>query len=319
MVTKMKLKDKVAIIVGGCGGIGKAIAKRFVKEGAKVIIADINGRELRTALTEFKKSGDNKTIGIQTDITNIKQVKNLIRQTVTVYGTIDVLVNVAGIQRPIGSLTEVDTNEWIKNVNTNLVGTMLCCKYALPFMISKRKGKIINFSGGGATFPRPRFSAYASAKAAIVRFTETIAKEVEQFGIDINAVAPGSVYTNMLKEIIQAGDRAGKGDLEEAIKTKRNGGTPPELVAKLSVFLASDSSDGITGKLISAVWDNWKDFDKTIPELKSSSLFTLRRVDGIKIVEMNNNSSCCGVLKWPHKDSRRSRGPERNKFVASSG
>lgn len=306
MGTKMKLKNKVAIITGGCGGIGKMIAKCFIKEGSKVIIADINGRGLKAALTELKKYGDNKTIGIQTDITNIKQVKNLIRQTVTAHGTIDVLVNVAGIQQPIGPLTEIDPNEWIKNVNTNIVGTMLCCKYVLPFMISKRKGKIINFSGGGATFPRPYFSAYASAKAAIVRFTETIAKEVEQFGIGINAVAPGAVYTNMLKEIIRAGDKAGKSDLEEAIKTKRNGGTRPELAAKLSVFLASDLSDGITGKLISAVWDNWKDFDKNIPELKSSSLFTLRRVDGIKIVEMNDNpTACCKVSKWPHNDSRR--------------
>lgn len=296
----MKLKNKVAIIVGGCGGIGKTIAKCFAEEGSKVVVADINGRELKAAVAELKKFGDNNIIGIRTDITNIDQVKHLIRRTVAAHGTIDVLVNVAGVQRPIGQLTDIDPNEWIKNINTNLVGTMLCCKYVLPFMISKRKGKIINFSGGGATFPRPYFSAYASAKAAIVRFTETIAKEVEQFGIDVNAVAPGSVYTTMLKEIIVAGDKAGKRDLEEAIKTKKTGGTPPELAAKLSVFLASDSSDGITGKLISAVWDDWRDFGKNIPELKKSSLFTLRRVDGIKIVEMGSNSSCCETSKLAH-------------------
>lgn len=288
IITKeMKLKNKVAIITGGGGGIGKTIVKSFVNEGARVAVAEINELKLRTIMTELKNF-DHKIIGIQTDITNIEQVKNLVRQTKATYGTVDVLVNVAGIQQPIGPLIEVNPYEWIQNINTNLVGTMLCCKYVLPFMISKRKGKIINFSGGGATFPRPYFSAYASAKAAVVRFTETIAEEVNKFGIDINAIAPGSVYTNMLEEIIQAGDKAGESDLAGAMEIKRNGGIPPEFAAELLVFLASDASDGITGKLISAVWDNWKDFDKNISEIKNSSLFTLRRVDGVKIVELKN-------------------------------
>ncbi|MDD5473265.1 MAG: SDR family NAD(P)-dependent oxidoreductase [Candidatus Methanoperedens sp.] len=286
----MKLKNKVAIITGGAGGIGKTIVKYYLKEGASVIIAEINNLELEAMLNELNGEGINRMLGVTADITDIQQVKDLVKQTVSTFGTVDILVNVAGIQKPIGRLIEVNADEWIKNINTNLIGTMLCCKYVLPIMISKKKGKIINFSGGGATFPRPHFSAYASAKAAIVRFTETIAEEVNEFGIEINAISPGSVYTKMLEEIISAGAKSGEKDLTTAIKIKNNGGTPPEFPAELAVFLASSASDGITGKLISAVWDDWKNFGKNISEIKYSSLFTLRRVDGVKITEMRNEA-----------------------------
>lgn len=289
VVKNMKLNNKVAVITGGAGGIGKTIVKSFLKEGAWVVVADINGSALKDILSELKPFQKNRLSGIKTDISDAKQVKRLIDSTVAKYGTADILVNIAGIQKPIGQLTESDDTKWIKNIHTNIIGTMLCCKYVLPVMISKKKGKIINFSGGGATFPRVNFSAYASSKAAIVRFTETIAEEVKDSGIDINAISPGSVYTKMLEEIILAGNKAGKHDLEGTIKIKKEGGVPPELSAELCVFLASGASDGITGKLISAVWDNWKDFDKNIPEIMNSSIYTLRRVDGKKIVETKNS------------------------------
>lgn len=276
----MILKNKVAIITGGRGGIGKVVVEFFLKEGARVVVADVN-------YVELKKIKGERITAIKTNILNARQVKNLIEKTLSQYGTIDILVNVAGIQGPIGPLTEINETEWIKNINVNIVGTMLCCRHVLPIMISKKKGKIINFSGGGATFPRVNFSAYATSKAAIVRFTETIAEEVKKFGIDINAISPGSVYTRMLEEIIEAGDKSGKGDFEVAKKIKKGGGDSPGLSAELCVFLASDASNGITGKLISAVWDDWKNFDKDILE-NYPSLFTLRRVDGKRIVEAGN-------------------------------
>jgi NAD(P)-dependent dehydrogenase (short-subunit alcohol dehydrogenase family) len=280
----MKLKNKVAIITGGAGGIGKTIAKSFIKEGAKVIIAEINKKELKNTINELKKIGNNTICGLITDITKPNQVKKLVKKTETIYGAVDILVNTAGIQKPIGPLTEINENDWIKNINTNLIGTMLCCKYVLPFMISKRKGKIINFSGGGATFPRPYFSAYASSKAGIVRFTETIAMEVRKVGVDINAIAPGGIYTKMLEEIINAGKKAGN-ELNDAIKIKKMKASP-ELAVELCVFLASEDSNGITGKLISAVWDDWKNLKNNLGKTINSSLFTLRRVDGTKIVEI---------------------------------
>ncbi|MDD5688011.1 MAG: SDR family NAD(P)-dependent oxidoreductase [Elusimicrobia bacterium] len=281
----MKLKNKVAIITGGSGGIGKVIVRAFLKEGAKVVIAEINDLELKKTLGILKYYKKNTLIGVHADISNSEQVKYLVDKTISIYGTIDILVNVAGVQQPIGTLVKVDEKDWIENIKINIIGTMLCSKYVLPVMISKRSGKIINFSGGGATFPRPNFSAYASSKAAIVRFTETIAEESKEYGIDINTISPGSVYTNMLKEIIREGNKVSKNDYEEAIRIKKEGGNSPELSAKLSVFLASNESNGITGKLISAVWDNWRNFDKNNSKIMNSSLFTLRRVDGINIIE----------------------------------
>ncbi|MBN1384047.1 MAG: SDR family oxidoreductase [Elusimicrobia bacterium] len=282
----MKLKNKVAIITGGAGGIGQAIVKSFLKEGAQVVIAETDGPALKNTLAELKSSYKNKIIGIKTDISKAKQVNRLINSTIAKYGTVDILVNTAGLQKPIGPLTEVKDTDWIKNIHTNIIGTMLCCKYVLPVMISKKKGKIINFSGGGATFPRVNFAAYASSKAAIVRFTETIAEEVKKFRIDINAISPGAVYTRMLEEIIQAGAKSGECDLSTAVKIRNEGKTSPKPAADLCIFLASNESDGITGKLISASWDDWKNFRKHLHGIKNSSLFTLRRVDGKKIIEL---------------------------------
>ena len=155
---------------------------------------------------------------------------------------------------------------------------MLCCKQALPSMIRRKKGKIINFSGGGATFPRPCFSAYASSKAAIVRFGETLSREVREFKIDINTVSPGPVYTRMFREIIEAGKNAGT-DYIDAVKVKEESKKNAEYSARLALFLAGKESDGITGRLISSLWDDWSKLSKLLKKKPGSSLFTLRRID----------------------------------------
>jgi len=279
----VKIKDKVAIITGGSRGIGKAVAKAFLQEGARVAIAARSKIEVENSVQDLKQAGE--IIGIATDVSKEVDVKNLVEQTLRHYGSFDILVNAAGVQGPIGPLIEVDIQEWINNIHTNLIGTVLCCKAVLPIMIDKRRGKIINFSGGGATSPRPNFSAYACSKAAIVRFTETLAMEVKYFGIDVNAIAPGAVNTRMIREIVDAGNKAGEKELTEAIIISQKEGTSPELAAELAVFLASKNSDGLSGRLISAVWDDWQNFDKNISNIKKSSLYTLRRIDGRNFVE----------------------------------
>jgi len=275
MVSNLILRNKVAVITGASGGIGAAIVERFLKEGAIIVVADI------------ERNGLNKNIGctfFKVDISKPVSVKRFLRSVILKYGRIDILVNVAAIQTPIGSLLEVSVEDWIKCINTNLIGTMLCCKLVLPIMTAKRKGKIINFSGGGATFARPYFSAYASSKAAIVRFTETIAMECSRNNIDINAVSPGTINTRMMNDIIQAGKKKGSNDYEIALKVKSRGGDSVDLTTDLCVFLASPKSDGISGKLFSAKWDDWKAFSKT-KYLKNSSIYTLRRIDGVKFIE----------------------------------
>ncbi len=147
-------------------------------------------------------------------------------------------------------------------------------------MIKQKHGKIINFSGGGSTSPRPNFTAYACAKTAVVRFTETLALEVLPYGIDINAISPGVVATSMMQEIISSGRKAGELEISIAKKALEQGATDPAIPAQLIVYLASEKSNGLTGRLISAVWDDWKKFDSSIGEITESSLYTLRRIDG---------------------------------------
>jgi 3-oxoacyl-[acyl-carrier protein] reductase len=153
------------------------------------------------------------------------------------------------------------------------------CKWILPHMKKNNAGKIINLSGGGATAPLPRISAYATSKAAVVRLTETLAEECKEYSIEINAVAPGALNTRLLDEVLEAGpDRVGRTFYEKALKQKSDGGTPLDLGASLCVYLASSESNGITGKLISAPWDPWQNLAHYREDLKNSDIYTLRRI-----------------------------------------
>ena len=281
----MKLKDQVAIITGGAKGIGKAIATLFVKEGAKVVIVARTAQDVKNTQRELQNFGGD-VIGVVADISNWDEIMKVTKKTLAVFKTIEILVNCAGTQNPIGSFLSTDREEWLKNVCINLIGTTMCCRAVLPVMINNKRGKIINFSGGGATAPRPNFSAYACSKTAVVRFTEILAIEVKDRGIDVNAIAPGVVNTRMIGEIVNAGERAGEKELTKALEFSRKGKSSPELVADLALFLASKDSNGFSGKLVSAVWDDWKGFNKgNISKIINSSLYTLRRVDGRNFVE----------------------------------
>ena len=149
----------------------------------------------------------------------------------------------------------------------------------VPHMKGLGHGKIIQLSGGGATNPLPFISAYAASKAAIVRYAETLAEEVRDAGIDVNCIAPGALNTRLLDEVLVAGpEKVGKSFYERAMKQKESGGAPLEVGARLATFLASSDSDGITGKLISAVWDPWNTFTAHIAELSDTDVYTLRRI-----------------------------------------
>jgi 3-oxoacyl-[acyl-carrier protein] reductase len=148
-------------------------------------------------------------------------------------------------------------------------------------MKRQRAGKIIQVSGGGATNPMPNISAYAASKAAAVRFADTLAEEVRDFGIDVNSIAPGALNTRMLDEVLAAGPKAvGDAFFERSAQQKRNGGAGLDKAADLAVFLAGSASDGITGKLISALWDDWPTWPAHREELACSDAYTLRRIAG---------------------------------------
>jgi 3-oxoacyl-[acyl-carrier protein] reductase len=149
----------------------------------------------------------------------------------------------------------------------------------LKLFRARGEGKIVNLSGGGATAPLPRISAYAASKAAVVRLTETLAEELRGTRIDVNAVAPGALNTRLLDEVIAAGpDKVGKVFYERALKQQSDGGAPLDKGAALCAFLLSSASDGISGRLLSALWDPWAELPERRAELMAGDIYTLRRI-----------------------------------------
>jgi 3-oxoacyl-[acyl-carrier protein] reductase len=191
----------------------------------------------------------------------------------------DILVNNAGITGPIGMIAGNDWSAWLDTIQVNLLAPAELCKLSIGWMRETGGGRIVNLSGGGATGPRPNFSAYATAKCALVRFTETIAAEVEDLGIRVNCVAPGALNTEMLQEVLRAGpERAGAAEHERVRTLVAGGAADPRLASDLIVYLASEESAGITGKLISAVWDPWRNLHQYVEDLRNTDVYTLRRI-----------------------------------------
>ncbi len=283
----MKLEGKVAVITGAGRGIGRAVALAFSHEGARLVIASRTATELDQTLTLLNAAGG--AFAVPTDVSEVGQVERLVKHTIDRFGQLDILVNVAAIQGPVGPLWQADLQQWRATLAVNLLGTVYCCHAAVPHMIDSGKGKIINFAGGGATGPRPNFSAYAASKAAVVRLTETLAEELGALQIDVNAIAPGTVNTRMLDAIATAGAEAGaEGAVVAALRSDGTGGVPAELAADLAVFLATAESDGLTGRLISAPHDDWQNWDGTrIKELCSRPWLTLRRLDQFTLRLLN--------------------------------
>lgn len=281
----MGLSGETAFITGAGRGIGEAVAHAFARAGADVALVARTAGDLERVAAATRTLGV-KSLGFAADVARQTEVKEAVAGALEEFGCIDVLVNCAGLYGPIGLLAENDMRAWAETIQINLVGTALCLHAVLPLMMARRKGVVINFSGGGAVAPLPRFSAYAASKAAVVRLTETVAEEVKKFNIRVNAIAPGAVNTRLLDQVLGAGERAGTEFYRKAKEQEEKGGTPPELAAELAVFLASPVAAGITGRLISAVWDDWKSLPQRLQELDGTALFTLRRIDGRKFTEV---------------------------------
>jgi len=273
----MKLVGKAAVITGAGRGIGRAIALAFALEGADVLVASRTLSEV-TVTAEGARALGRHALALNVDVSNADEVEWMVAQGLEEFGKVDILVNNAGTYGAIGPLVDNDPVKWVQTVSINLFGAFFCARAVLPFMIRERRGKIINLSGGGASSPLPNFSAYAASKAAIVRLTETLAQEVEEFNIQVNAIAPGAVNTKLTDAVLAAGPAAGEEMLAQARRQKEAGGVPAERAAALAVFLASDESDGLSGRLISAVWDDWESMDGRIDQIMASDLYTLRRV-----------------------------------------
>ncbi len=275
----MKLNGKRAVITGASQGLGRSIAALFAKEGCDVLICARNPKELQAAQDHIEIEAHGNIIGQTADIANPEDVQTLVSIAEKQLGGVDVLVCNAGVYGPKGPIDELDWESWVQAIQINVLGTVLCCRLFLPLLKKAQRGKIILLSGGGATKPLPYLSAYAASKAAVVRFGETLAEELRPLGIDVNSVAPGALNTRMLQEVLDAGpEKVGESFYNASLKQKEAGGTPLETGANLCLYLASDESNGITGKLISAVWDPWPAFHTRLDDLNKTDVYTLRRI-----------------------------------------
>jgi NAD(P)-dependent dehydrogenase (short-subunit alcohol dehydrogenase family) len=277
------LADRAALITGANRGLGLEIARSFVNAGASVMLCARDSDQLQAAGRALQDlARDNQLVRWQAaDVTDRSAIEAIVQQSINELGALQILVSNAGVYGPFGSIEEVDWGEWIHAVEINLFGSVIPIRAVLPHFKRQGYGKIIQLSGGGATNPLPRISAYAASKAAIVRFAETIALECNDLGIDVNSIAPGALNTRLLDHVLEAGaEKVGEQFYTAAVKQKEKGGVPLIVGTELAVFLASSASDGISGRLISAVWDKWLDWPDHIVALRDSDAYTLRRIVG---------------------------------------
>jgi 3-oxoacyl-[acyl-carrier protein] reductase len=232
----MKLAGKVAIVTGGGRGIGRAVALSFAREGAAVVVTARTGSEIDKVAHGVQQLG-HKALAIQADVSNEDDVASIVKRTLESFGRIDILVNNAATNLPNRNVVELTLDEWSHVLAVNLTGAFLCSKAVLPTMIEQHSGKIINISSRGGRRGGAGRSPYRATKAALINFTECLAAEVQEHGIDVNAVCPGGTDTRMLHEIGLAKGRQLM---------------PPEEIAEVVLFLASPESSAITGTAIDA-------------------------------------------------------------------
>ena len=276
----MRLQGKNIVITGGSQGIGFAVARKCVTEGAQVVIAARNQTDLLRSVAELKGSPAAAVRSFSLDVSDLKEVRAFASWCVNEVGDINGLVNCAGVYGPIGRTTSVDLQEFGEAININFLGAVYMCSLFAPILRSPSRKKIVNYSGGGAASPFPNYSAYATSKIALVRYTENIALELAAENIDINCIAPGFVITRLHQQTLAAGsDAAGASFYLRTIKQMESGGVPPEKAADLTAFLLSDESDGITGKFISAPWDPWESLEFRSRLRSDKDFCTIRRID----------------------------------------
>ena len=274
------MNDKYILITGASKGLGESLAQHLAHSGFDLCLVARNGILLRKLSTKLASETGREIIPLVCDLSDPEAVKNLITKIKKNLPSLETLINNAAIHGPIGPLWGNDWSLWQEVIQVNLLAPVALCHALVP-MIKKSKGSIVNLSGGGATRPRANFSAYATAKAGLVRFSETLADEVKAFGVRVNCIAPGAMKTSLQSDVIEKGANiAGRLEYDFAKKVFSEGGDNMNRVADLVHFLISDKGSRITGKLISVVWDDWEKWPEHLDELGNSDAYTLRRIAG---------------------------------------
>jgi 3-oxoacyl-[acyl-carrier protein] reductase len=270
-------------ISGGTSGLGLDIAQHFVKAGKSVVICSRSEKSVEVTVKKLKVlSTENQLIfGFRNDVSNRVSTAEMIAKLELLNLNINVLICNAGVIGPISKFLENNFEEWQESFNVNLYGTMNLISGILPSMVLRKRGRIIHISGGGATSPLFGMSSYAASKAASVRLIESLALEYQDSGVTLNSMAPGMLKTRLLDQMLDAGPEGVGRNLFAKSKSKAEALTDTTSMAvDLVDFLASEASAGITGKLISAEWDNWAEWSSHLTELRDSDVYTLRRITG---------------------------------------
>lgn len=276
-----RMNTKFALITGASRGLGERLAYRFWDAGFNLCLIARGKPGLEKVVNALPERKSQQVTPLVCDLSDPALVLELPVRVRNCFPRLDVLINNAAIHGPMGPLWENDFPLWQRVIQVDLLAPVALCRAFIPWMKETGGGAIINLSGGGAAAPRVNFSAYATAKAGIIRFSETLAEETKSLKIKVNCIAPGAMKTTLLGEILKEGARtAGEQEFNIANKIFAEGGASMDRVADLALFLASDASKGITGKLISAIWDNWEHWPEHLGELSSSDVYTLRRIIG---------------------------------------
>jgi len=275
------MNGRTVLITGASRGLGEYLAKRFWEAGYSLVLVARNGDALASVANSLEKRKQQTCILFPCDLGSHLEISKLIADVKARLPRLDVLIHNAAIHGPIGPLAENDLALWNAAMQINFLSPVALTQGLIPFLAQHGGGSIIGLSGGGATGPRANFSAYASSKVALVRFCETLSQETKSLAIRVNCIAPGAMKTALLGEVLAQGQvAAGEREFGIANQVFNEGGASMDQVAKLALFLAGNQSVGITGKLISAVWDRWEQWPEHLAELSQSDAYTLRRITG---------------------------------------
>ena len=276
MTDRKRLDGRVALITGGGRGIGRAIALAYAAEGARLALSARTGTELEETAKLVSELSGTEVITAIADVSVREDVDRAVAGTLEHFGAIDVLVNNAGNIGPVGRVWDTDPEDWARTIAVHLMGVFYGCRAAIPAMLERGSGRIVNMSGVGG----PNMTAYDAAKIAIVNFTENLASELEDTPITVNAISPGSIHTRMWEETrdlaLAIGDMA---TYERGVQVTSGEGASIERAAQLAVFLGSDDCGPLSGRLIRAFADRFEELPDRVDDIMQSEAYLLRRVD----------------------------------------
>ena len=269
------VKPMVVVLTGASSGIGAALTQALAADGHTVFVC-ARRADMLAKVTENGRLATPFTC----DVSSETDVADFARQVKDRVGRVDALINNAGAYGAIGAIETVDAAHWWRSLQVNLFGTFLMCQAFIPMLRAAGGGRIVNFSGGGAFDPLPNYSAYAVSKAGVVRLTETLAAVLAPAKIQVNAVAPGFVATEIHKATLDAGpERSGEALYRLTLEKMERGAVPIERPVQLVRFLLSPQAEGVTGRTISASFDQWQSPEFTASIANEKNLYTMRRIN----------------------------------------